>query len=62
MALIMKAQGMSRQIEKYDILEYLGQSIMRVVHKYSLKSYTMKVIQRDSSDIESTDLLPELQL
>ena len=44
MALIMKAQGMSRQIEKYDILEYLGQSIMRVVHKYSLKSYTMKVI------------------
>ena len=35
---------MSSQIEKYEIKEYVGQSIMRVVHKYDLKSYTMKVI------------------
>ena len=62
MALIMKAQGMSCQMEKYNILKYLGRSIMSVVNKYNLKSYTMKVIQRDSSDIEKSDLLPELQL
>ena len=35
---------MSSQIEKYEIKEHVGQSIMRVVHKYDLKSYTMKVI------------------
>ena len=44
MALIMKAQGMSCQMEKYNILKYLGRSIMSVVNKYNLKSYTMKVI------------------
>ena len=40
----MQAQGMSSQIEKYVILEHIGQSIMNVVHKCNFKSYTMKVI------------------
>ena len=53
---------MSSQIEKYNILEYLGRSIVSVVNKYNLKSYTMKVTRLDSSDLEKSDLLPELQL
>ena len=39
----MQAQGMSSQIENYDILESMGQANMSVVHKYSFLSCTMKV-------------------
>ena len=55
MDLIMNVQGYENQLDQYNIIEYLGSTTMKAVHKMTGATVVVKVISNQKNEHHSSN-------